>query len=366
MKINSSIYIAGHRGMVGSALLRILQNLGFENIITRSHAELDLTRQSDVDVFFRREKPEYVFLAAARAGGILANDTYKAEFIYENIMIAANVVNVSYRYGVKKLLNLGSSCIYPKHAAQPLKEDSLLSGSLEPTNEPYAIAKISALKMCRYYNEQYGTNFISVMPTNLFGPNDNFNLETAHVLPALLRKLHLAKLMKSKNYSEIKKDVQSLPLGFNMNKKKYFEDEITIEKNLKKVGIDADYVMVWGSGDVYREFLYADDLAGACIYLMMNYDYRDLGEIINIGTGHDIKIKDLASLLRDEVGFDGEIRFDLSKPDGTPKKVLDVSRIKGLGWKEKIEFREGIRKTYDWYRATIQDKRGATGVETES
>jgi GDP-L-fucose synthase len=363
MNVNSRIYIAGHRGMVGSSLIRMLRYSGYKNIITRDHAELDLIRQSDAEEFFRMKKPEYVFLASAKVGGILANSTYKADFIYENMMIAANVVNVSFKCGVKKLLNLGSSCIYPKYAEQPIKEDSLLTGSLEPTNEPYAIAKISALKMCRYYNEQYGTNFISVMPANLYGPNDNFNLETSHVLPALLRKFHLAKLLKNKNYKEIINDIQRYPLGCQTDNADFFSDENKIEKLLKKAGIHADYVMVWGSGEVYREFLYVDDLADACIYLMKNYDYKDIGEIINIGTGHDIKIKDLAYLLRDETGFIGEIRFDLSKPDGTPRKVLDVSRMKSLGWKEKIKLREGIRKTYDWYHAMILDKKGATEAE---
>jgi GDP-L-fucose synthase len=365
MNLNSSIYVAGHRGMVGSSLVRMFRYLGYKNIITRDHTELDLTRQSDVEAFFRMKKPEYVFLTAAKVGGILANSTFKADFIYENIMIAANVLNVSFKSGVKKLLNLGSSCIYPKYAEQPLKEDSLLSGILEPTNEPYAIAKISALKMCRYYNEQYGTNFISVMPSNLFGPNDNFNLETSHVLPALLRKFHLAKLLRNKDYEKIINDVQSHPLGYNMDNADFFRDENKTEKLLEKAGIHADYVIVWGSGEVYREFLYVDDLADACIYLIGKYDYKDLGEIINIGTGHDIKIKDLANMIRDETGFDGEIRYDLSKPDGTPKKVLDVSRIRGLRWKEKIKLRVGIRKTYDWYNAAVKDKRDTTRSKTE-
>jgi GDP-L-fucose synthase len=365
MNIKSSIYVAGHRGLVGSSLIRMLRHSGYKNIITRDHAELDLTRQSDVEAFFIVKKPEYVFLASAKVGGILANSTYKADFIYENIMIAANVVNVSFKYKVKKLLNLGSSCIYPKYAKQPLKEETILSGYLEPTNEPYAIAKISALKMCRYYNEQYGTNFISVMPTNLFGPNDNFNLETSHVLPALLRKFHLAKLLKNKNYEEIINDIQVQPLGYHTDNVDYFRDEIKIEKLLEKAGIHSDYVMVWGSGEVYREFLYVDDLADACVYLMKKYDYNDLGEIINIGTGYDIKIKDLAYMIKDETGFDGEIRFDFSKPDGTPKKLLDVSRIKSLGWKEKIKLREGIRKTYDWYNNAIKDKREATRSRTK-
>jgi GDP-L-fucose synthase len=356
MKKNSAIYIAGHSGMVGSALVRILRAFGFHNLITRSHAELDLTSQANLEAFFKKKKPEYVFLAAAKVGGILANDTYKADFIYKNIMIAANAVNASFKYGVKKMLNLGSSCIYPKYAKQPLKENSLLTGTLEPTNEPYAIAKISALKLCRYYNEQYGTNFISVMPTNLYGPKDNFNLETAHALPALMRKFHLARLLSDEDYTGIRQDIQSHPLGFALDTKANFSDEKTIKTVLEKVGIHKDYVIVWGAGEVYREFLYSNDLADACIFLMMNYDYQHLGEIINIGSGKDIKIKDLAYLLKEEVGFNGEIRFDLSMPDGTPRKVLDVSRIRGLGWKEKTDLREGIRKTYEWYLTTNQGK----------
>jgi GDP-L-fucose synthase len=308
MNQNSKIYVAGHRGLVGSALVRKLQEQGYKNLLLKTSKELDLRRQADVETFFAHEKPEYVFLAAAKVGGILANSTYKAQFIYDNLMIAANVINTAYKFGAKKLLNLGSSCIYPKFAPQPMKEEYLLSGQLEPTNEPYAVAKITAIKQCRYYNEQYRTNFISVMPTNLYGPNDNFDLESSHVLPALIRKFHEAKIKNEKS------------------------------------------VILWGSGEPFREFLYADDLADACLFLMERYDYNDIGEFINIGTGIDITIKDLAMLVKKEVGFNGEIINDQTKPDGTPKKLLDVSRMNALGWKAKTSLEEGIKKTYEYFK----------------
>ena len=312
MMKNAKIFIAGHRGLVGSAIVRKLKKEGYNNLVVRSHSELDLTRQEDVEAFFEKERPEYVFLAAARVGGILANSTYKAEFIYDNIMIAANVINTSYKYGVKKLLNLGSSCIYPKHAPQPMKEEYLLSGKLEPTNEPYAIAKIAAIKLCRYYNEQYGTNFISVMPTNLYGPNDNFDLKTSHVLPALIRKFHDAKVEGK------------------------------------------DKVVLWGTGTPRREFLYVDDLADACLHLMQDYDARDIGEFVNIGTGEDITIKELAELIASIVGFRGDIVWDRDKPDGTPQKLLDVSRINKMGWKARTGLKQGIIQTYDWYKESMR------------
>jgi GDP-L-fucose synthase len=311
MEKNAKIYVAGHRGLVGSALCRRLADGGYKNLITRTSKELDLSRQADVEAFFEQERPEYVFLAAAKVGGILANSTYKAEFIYDNIMIAANVINASYKAGVKKLLNLGSSCIYPKLAPHPMKEEYLLTGPLEPTNEPYAIAKIAAIKLCRYYNEQYGTNFLSVMPTNLYGPNDNFDLETSHVLPALMRKFHEAKLANRPS------------------------------------------VTLWGTGKPYREFLNVDDLADACLFLMEKHDARDIGEFMNIGTGTDITIRDLALLIKRIVGYDGTIEHDLTKPDGTPKKLLDVRRMKTLGWQAKIGLEEGIRQTYDHYRKGV-------------
>ena len=311
MKQDSKIYIAGHRGLVGSALQRKLKNEGYTNLLMRTSKELDLRQQADVEAFFDKERPEYVFLAAAKVGGILANNTYKAEFIYDNLMIAANIINASYKYKVKKLLNLGSSCIYPKFSPQPMKEEHLLTGLLEPTNEPYAIAKIAAIKLCRYYNEQYQTNFISVMPTNLYGPNDNYDLETSHVLPALIRKFHEAK--------------------------KSHQPAVTI----------------WGTGKSFREFLYVDDLADACIFLMEKYDYKEIGEFINIGTGSEITIEDLAKLVKKIVGYEGAIHHDVTKPDGTPRKLLDSSRLRSLGWNATVSLEDGIRKAYEVYTAAI-------------
>ena len=307
MKKDSKIFVAGHKGMVGSAILRRLQELEYTNIIVKSKNELDLTNQERVNDFFNSQKPDYVFLSAAKVGGIKANNDFKADFIYQNLMIQTNVINASYQTGVKKLLFLGSSCIYPKLAPQPLKEDYLLSGLLEETNDAYAIAKIAGIKMCQSFNQQYGTNFISVMPTNLFGPGDNYNLQTSHVLPALIRKFHEA---KSCGKSE---------------------------------------VVIWGTGNPMREFLYVEDLAEACVYLMLNYNES---EIINIGTGEDISIKDLSFLIKKVVGFSGEIVFDSSNPDGTPKKLLDVSKINNLGWKHKTSLIDGIKKTYSDFKSS--------------
>ena len=349
MEKNSKIYIAGHKGLVGSAILRRLQSSGYSNFIVRTRSEIDLTRQTDVENFFDREKPEYVFLAAAKVGGIVANNTYRAEFIYQNIMIAANVIHSAFKYKVKKLLNLGSSCIYPKFAPQPIKEEHLLTSTLEPTNEPYAVAKISALKLCRYYNEQYGTNFISFMPTNLYGPNDNFNLETAHVIPSLMQKFHLAKLLRSHDLAKIRKVIQNYSLGFGIDKETLFKDDDAIIHALNRLGVHEDYVLLWGSGEPFREFLYADDMADASMFFMEKFDYKDIGEIINIGTGKDLKIKELAVIVKDVIGFEGEIRHDLTKPDGPPKKLLDVSKIKSLGWEAKTSLQEGIKKVYEWY-----------------
>lgn len=349
VKKSSKIYVAGHRGMVGSAILRKLHEKGYTNIIYRTHQELDLTDQRAVREFFEKERPEYVFLAAAKVGGILANNTYKADFIYQNIMIAANVIEASYRYGVKKLLNLGSSCIYPKHAPQPMKEEYLLTGPLEPTNEPYAVAKIAAIKLCRYFNEQYGTNFISMMPTNLYGPNDNYNLETAHVIPAIMRKFHLGKLLMNDDWEGIKKDLSKYPIGFGLEKQLNLEDRESILRVLEKVGIRKREVTVWGTGEVYREFMHVDDLADACVYLMENYDYKDIGEFVNIGTGEDMKLKDLFQLVKQIVGYKGELKFDTTKPDGTPRKLLDVTKLNQLGWKFKINLKEGLSSTYEWY-----------------
>jgi len=312
MDKKSKIYLAGHRGLVGSALKRKLESKGYSNLIFRTHRELDLTNQQAVNEYFEQEKPEYVFLAAAKVGGILANNTYPAEFIYENLMIEANLIHSSYRYGVKKLLFLGSSCIYPKLAPQPLKEEYLLTGSLEETNEAYAIAKIAGIRLCKHYNQQYRTNFISVMPTNLYGPNDNFDLETSHVMPALVRKFHEAKV---KNEPE---------------------------------------VVIWGTGKPLREFLHVDDMADACVYLMENFDMDDIGEFVNIGVGKDITIGELAELIKKIVGFEGEIRKDLSKPDGTPQKLLDITKLSSLGWKAKISLKDGIEQTYEWYQSQIK------------
>lgn len=352
MDKRARIYITGHRGLVGSAILRELEESGYKNLIYKTSEELDLRRQSDTETFFENERPEYVFLAAGKVGGILANNTYKAEFIYDNIMIAINVVHSAYKYGVKKLLNLVSSCSYPKFAPQPMKEEYILTSSLEPTNEPYAIAKISAMKLCRYYNEQYVTNFISLMPTNLYGFNDNFNLETAHVPTAFMRKFHLAKLLRKSDIEDIIKDIKHYPLGFGLDTKLNLENEKSIRDVLKELGITENYVVLWGSGEPYREFLHVDDLVDACILLMKGYDYKDIGEFINVGVGEDIKIKDLAKLIKDVVGFDGEIKWDFSKPDGMPRKLLDISKIKTLGWEPKIKLKEGIKKTYDWYITT--------------
>ena len=318
MNKNSRIYVAGHKGLVGSAILRKLESERYTQLVTRTYKELDLMRQADVGLFFEKEKPEYVFLAAAKVGGILANNTYPAEFIYDNLMIQTNVIHAAYKVGVKKLLFLGSSCIYPRECPQPMKEEYLLSGKLEPTNEPYAIAKITGIKMCQSYNRQYGTNYISVMPTNLYGPGDNFNLETSHVLPALIRKFHEAK---------------------------------TSDKS--RVTSDEKSVTIWGTGTPRREFLFVDDLADACVYIMEHYDGN---EMINIGTGKDISIRELSEMIREIVGFKGSLRYDASKPDGTPQKLLDVTRLEALGWRSKTSLREGIRRTYEWYVQNIRDK----------
>ncbi|MCD6486479.1 MAG: GDP-L-fucose synthase [Syntrophobacterales bacterium] len=342
MQSSNKIYIAGHRGMVGSAIKRRLEAGGCKNLIFRSHEELDLTRQQDVEDFFEKERPEYVFLCAAKVGGILANSTYKAQFIYENIMIAANIIHASHAYEVKKLLNLGSSCIYPRSAPQPLKEEYLLTSELEPTNEPYAIAKIAAIKLCRYYNEQYGTNFISVMPTNLYGTGDNFDLETSHVLPALIRRFHLAGLLFRKDYSAIAHDLEKH--GNNLPADSPDGPE-PITKHLAGFGIHPDKVILWGTGVPLREFLYADDLADAAVLLMENYDAKDTGEFVNIGAGKDITIKELAKMISRITDYKGRMEWDDTKPDGTPRKLLDISRIQSKGWKANTTLEKGIEKT---------------------
>ncbi|MFC1580592.1 GDP-L-fucose synthase family protein [Thermodesulfobacteriota bacterium] len=431
MKRSSKIYVAGHRGLVGSAILRLLKSEGYTNIVTRTRAELDLTRQAEVEAFFESQRPEYVFLAAAKVGGIWANMNYPAEFIYVNMTIAANIIHSAYQNGTKKLLNLGSSCIYPKHAPQPMKEEYLLSDSLEPTNEPYAIAKIAAIKLCRYYNEQYSTNFISVMPTNLYGPNDNFDLETSHVLPALIRKFHLAKLATEGNWEALKRDEELYgPIPDDFRKSLGLTNSTNLSADLSGVAqraktealakadganstnqtnqtnrtndtnstnitnqtnLSADLsavaqraktealatadqtnktnstnitnttnitnptnqpqpaVVLWGTGQPFREFLHVDDLAAATIHLMENCDYIDIGEHVNVGSGEDHTIKEYADMVKEIVGFDGEIVWDKSKPDGMPRKLLDTSKITSLGWKPKTSLKDGIRQTYNWY-----------------
>ena len=399
MNKNSKIYVAGHRGLVGSAIVKNLISKGYTNIITRTHSELDLLNQKAVEEFFEKEKPEYVILAAAKVGGIVANNTYRADFIYENLQIQNNVIHQSYVHKVKKLLFLGSTCIYPKNAPQPMSEDSLLTSPLEYTNEPYAIAKIAGIKMCESYNIQYGTNFISVMPTNLYGPNDNFDLETSHVLPALIRKIHLGKCLESvkweelsvkkdENWELIKQDLNKNPIKcvkcYELGAKK--EDKIITGKSSKQEILDVleEYgirlhntefvtpntnlnkvqIEIWGSGNPRREFLYSEDMADACVFLLKNIDFKDIlnteclthtakNEVrnthINIGTGKDISIKELAELIKNIIGFKGELYFNTEKPDGTMKKLTDVSKLNSLGWKYKMDLESGIKEMYKWY-----------------
>jgi len=311
MNKNDKIYVAGHKGMVGSAIIRKLKKEGFKNIITASHKELDLTNQIATQSFMANNKPDYVFIAAAKVGGIFANNEYPGDFIYKNLQIQLNLIHWSQQFNVKKLLFLGSSCIYPKFAKQPINERELMGGYLEPTNESYAIAKIAGIKMCQSYNKQYGTNFISLMPTNLYGQNDNYDLKTSHVFPALIRKIHEAKINKNANFE------------------------------------------VWGSGKPMREFLHVDDVADACVYLMENYDD---GEVVNVGTGEDVTINELVSIMKKVIGYKGEIIYDSSKPDGTPRKLLDVSKLHGLGWKHKYSLEEGIKMTYKSYLKTLNIK----------
>lgn len=343
MKKDAKIYIAGHRGLVGSAIKQDLERKGYTNLIYKTHKELDLTSTVEVEAFFNTERPEYVFLAAAKVGGIIANNTYRADFIHANLTIQNNVIHQSYKSNVKKLLFLGSTCIYPKEAPQPMTESSLLTGPLEYTNEPYAIAKIAGIKMCESYNLQYGTNFLSVMPTNLYGYNDNFDLEKSHVLPALIRKMHLAKLL-----SEGKKDAVMKDLNVSAFAK--------AEETLKKYGVTETSVEIWGTGAPRREFLWSQDMANACVFIMENTDFTDVqptGDIrnthINIGTGEDISIKELAQTIQKIVGFTGALTFNTSKPDGTLRKLTDVSKLHSLGWKHTIQLEEGIEKLYAWY-----------------
>jgi len=351
---NSKLYIAGHRGLVGSAIVKNLKSKGYCNLLFRTHSELDLLNQKAVDDFFKTENPDYVILAAAKVGGIVANNTYRANFIYENLMIQNNVIHNAYKYGVKKLLFLGSTCIYPKDATQPMKEDSLLTSELEYTNEPYAIAKIAGIKMCESYNLQYDTNFISVMPTNLFGPNDNFNLEKSHVLPALIRKIYLGKCLENNDWNNIKSDFDNNPIE-EVNGS---SAEIDILGKLNKYGIQSDSIEIWGSGKPMREFLWSEDMADACVFLLENRNFSDVinendieirNTHINIGTGIDISIKKLAELIKKIIGYNGEFIFNKSKPDGTMKKITDVSKLNSLGWKYKISLEDGVKKLCNWY-----------------
>ena len=353
MNKDSKIYVAGHRGLVGSAIWNNLLSKGYSNLIGCTFDELDLLDCEATKRFFDKEKPEYVFLAAAHVGGIIANNTYRADFIYRNLQIQNNVIHESFRHDVKKLLFLGSTCIYPKDAPQPMSEDALLTGPLEYTNEPYAIAKIAGLKMCESYNLQYGTNYIAVMPTNLYGPNDNFDLEKSHVLPAMIRKVHLANCLLEEDWESIKNDLNKRPIE-GINGKSGQEEIIQI---LKKYGITDNCLQLWGTGTPMREFLWSEEMADACVFVMEKVDFYDLkqgkSEIrnchINIGTGKEISIKNVADLVKAAVNYKGNIIYDTSKPDGTMRKLTNVSKLNSLGWMHKIEINEGIKKLYDWY-----------------
>lgn len=353
MNKNSKIYVAGHRGLVGSAIWNNLLQKGYNNLVGRTHAELDLLNGAAVKDFFDKEQPEYVVLAAAHVGGIMANNTYRADFIYENLQIQQNVIGESFRHGVKKLLFLGSTCIYPREAPQPISEDALLTSPLEYTNEPYAIAKIAGLKMCDSFNLQYGTNYIAVMPTNLYGPRDNFDLEKSHVLPAMIRKIHLAHLLKNKDFESIRIDLDKLPIS-GINGSSSIEE---ITNTLKNYGINDEYIQLWGTGTPLREFLWSEDMADASVYILENVSFDDLKgsnkEVrnchINIGSGKEITIRDLAYKIRDIVGYNGEIRWDSSKPDGTMRKLCDVTKLHSLGWSHKVEIDEGVSRLYEWY-----------------
>lgn len=369
MNRNSKIFVAGHHGLVGSAIWNNLKSRGYNNLVGRTHAELDLTNQLAVKEFFDKEQPDAVVLAAAHVGGIMANSLYRADFIMKNMLIQCNVIGESFRHNVEKLLFLGSTCIYPKNAPQPMSENALLTSPLEYTNEEYAIAKIAGLKMCESYNLQYGTNYIAVMPTNLYGPNDNFHLENSHVMPAMMRKIYLAKLLNDGNWDAIRNDMNKRPVeGVNGD-----SSETEITKILVKYGIEPNKVTLWGTGAPLREFLWSEDMADASVHVLLNVDFKDiigkevysnhgaaipsLGEIrnchINVGTGKELTIRELSQLIVKTVGFTGEIVFDASKPDGTMRKLIDVSKLHSLGWHHKIEIEEGVQKLFDWYRKSI-------------
>ena len=354
MNKNTKIYIAGHRGLVGSAIWNNLMSRGYTNLVGRTHQELDLLDAAAVKKFFDEEQPEAVVLAAAHVGGIMANNTYRADFIYYNLQIQQNVIGESYRHGVKKLLFLGSTCIYPREAPQPMKEDCLLTDTLEYTNEPYAIAKIAGLKMCESFNIQYGTNYIAVMPTNLYGPNDNFHLEKSHVLPAMIRKIHLAKCLNENDWEAVRKDLNLRPVegvdGNNTN-----EEILAI---LSRYGISPDAVTLWGTGTPMREFLWSEEMADASVHVLLNVDFKDTYDAsqkeilnchINVGTGKEVSIRQAAEMIVKEIGFKGDLRWDSSKPDGTMRKLTDVTKLHNLGWHHKIEIDEGIHRMYEWY-----------------
>ena len=384
---NAKIYVAGHRGLVGSAIWNNLKSRGYNNLVGRTHAELDLTDQTAVRSFFDEEQPDAVVLAAAFVGGIMANSLYRADFIMQNMKIQCNVISEAYAHKVKKLLFLGSTCIYPKNAPQPMKEDCLLTSPLEYTNEEYAIAKIAGLKMCESYNLQYGTNYIAVMPTNLYGPNDNFHLENSHVMPAMIRKIYLSKLLHDNDWNAVRNDLNKRPVeGIDGS-----ADNGTIVAVLKKYGIDNNKVTLWGTGTPLREFLWSEDMADASVHILLNVDFSDiigiekyssvfygasaegcvdrnnsqgrggalpqLGEIrnchINVGTGNELTIRELSEIIVKTVGFEGEVAFDVTKPDGTPRKLIDVDKLHRLGWTHKVEIEDGVRKLYEWYRDTI-------------
>ena len=353
MDKNAKIYVAGHRGLVGSAIWNNLKAKGYTNLVGRTPRELDLLDGAAVKAFFDAEQPEYVILAAAKVGGIMANNVYRADFIADNLQIQQHVIGESFRHGVKKLLFLGSTCIYPRDAAQPMKEEALLTGPLEYTNEPYAIAKIAGLKMCESYNLQYGTNYIAVMPTNLYGPNDNFDLEKSHVLPAMIRKIHLGHCLLQGDWTALRKDLDRLPVEGVSGQ----SDQRDILDKLAKYGIHDSFVELWGTGKPLREFLWSEEMADASVFIMEKVDFADLKGInpevrnchINIGTGKEISIGEAAQLIAQRVGYKGEIRFNADKPDGTMRKLTDVSKLNALGWRHQIEIQEGIDKMYSWY-----------------
>jgi GDP-L-fucose synthase len=361
MEKDAKIYVAGHRGLVGSAIWNNLKRKGYTNLIGKTHQELELTDESAVNRFFATYTPDYVFLAAAYVGGIMANNTYRGDFIFRNLSIQHNVIGQSFHHGVKKLLFLGSTCIYPRDAEQPIRENALLTGPLEYTNEPYAIAKIAGLKLCESFNLQYGTNFIAVMPTNLYGPNDNFDLERSHVLPAMIRKIHLAKCLWENDLAALRRDLHRRPVeGVDGD-----ADDEAIFSLLRKYGITASGVTLWGTGRPLREFLWSEEMADACVYIMENVDFDDLkassGESrnchINIGTGKDLPIAALSRLIAETVHYEGALLFDATKPDGTMRKLTDVTKLHSLGWHHRVEIDEGVERIYRWYTATTEESR---------